>query len=167
MINRTTRFALHAALGLSMTVGLAMMPGCETGPSAVGEEVSFSIQPSSEQIMAGETVTLTSESQNVLGRDAQIEWHPSGGELRTSQNGRVAQITFPNPGTYNVTADLIVGGQRYTTQTTRIEVQPLPVQQMGVQPQQGEVREGALQPGEAGGVEQQRQNQGQMRNQRN
>ena len=56
-----------------------------------------------EEIFAGETVTLTVRDQDTAGRDVNIEWSTSGGELTTERNNRIARVRFDSPGVYTIT----------------------------------------------------------------
>ncbi len=131
-------------LGLTAAAGLAIFPACDTfqgGAKSTGESVGFSMQPSTNTILEGETVTLTTSSANTLGRNAEIIWHAEGGEVRTSENGRVAQVTFPRNGTYTVSADLMLDGTRAQTQSSTIEVRALKVPGAEPRPTTTEERE--------------------------
>lgn len=83
------------------------------------------IKASNKEIIAGERVTLEATSANTLGRNAQVEWRVDGGDLREMENGRMAQITFDEPGTYTVFADLMVDGKRVQTAQQKVTVKPV------------------------------------------
>lgn len=122
-MTKTLRFATLALVGALGTFNLA---GCETGGSSSEQQtVGFAMSPSQKQVLAGETVTLTTTTQNTLGKQAEIQWNTTGGQIREIDNGRVAQVTFDQPGTYVVSAELMVDGQRWQTQTQTIQVRPV------------------------------------------
>jgi len=77
---------------------------------------------SSVSILAGEVVTLTTRSENTLGRDAGVKWTSTGGDIKTEDNGRIARVTFPNPGTYTVTGRLELDGQGTRTDSVDVRV---------------------------------------------
>ena len=116
-------FRRTAVVALAV-LGLAGLEACETTQSS-GPMVQFSITPSRNTALVGEAVTITSQSMNVVGTDSEIEWHTTGGDLQPRQNGRVVQVTFDEPGTYNVSANLISDGVQVWSDTTTIRVNPL------------------------------------------
>ena len=119
------RLSIPTMIGAVAISGLLALGGCETGPDTQESTVGFAMEASHSRILAGETVTLTTSSENTLGRSAEVRWHANGADLKTSDNGRVAQATFSRPGTYVVSADLMIDGNRVQTQSETIEVQPL------------------------------------------
>ena len=116
---------MRGSVGVVAVAGFLALGGCDTGPDASEPIMGFAMEASRESILAGEAVTFTTTSHNVLGRNAEIRWHATGADLETSENGRVAQATFEEPGTYAVSADLMVDGDRVQTQSQIIEVRPL------------------------------------------
>ena len=115
--------------------GMSTIPACETTSSSSGPMVEFSISPSRTKAMVGETVSISTQTANVAGSNSQIEWHATGGQLEERQNGRVALVTFDEPGSYNISANLIADGVQVMSDTTTIHVrsmQPRPtIQQQG------------------------------------
>src|SRR5688572_20981106 len=84
----------------------------------------FSISPTAREIMVGETVTLTTQSRNLMGRDVDVEWTSTGGELTTERNGQIARVKFDKPGTYTVAATASFEN-RVITDSASINVRPL------------------------------------------
>lgn len=123
-MNLTTFGMPRFAVAAVALLGLAILPACESTPSA-GPMVEFSITPSRSTAVVGETVTITSYSANVVGTDSRIQWHTTGGDLETRQSGRVAQVTFDEPGTYNISANLMSDGVQMMSDATTIVVRPL------------------------------------------
>ena len=76
-----------------------------------------------EQINA--LITVMAQTQNLLGRDAEIEWYAPGGEIQTENNGRIARVYFPDPGTYTVSAELFADGQQIRRDAVTIRVKPI------------------------------------------
>jgi hypothetical protein len=72
--------------------------------------------------MAGDTVTLTTRSQNLLGKDAKVEWTTTGGKIDGEDRGRIARAKFDKPGTYTVTGRLYVDGKLYDEDSVNILV---------------------------------------------
>lgn len=123
MMNRMVSFRSAAVLSLAMA-GLGGLAGCES-TAPVGPVPSFDISASRNSAVVGETVTITSQSMNVAGSESEIRWHVSGGDVELRQDGRVAQVTFDEAGTYTVSANLISDGEQVMSDTTTIMVRPI------------------------------------------
>jgi len=138
MIRRTSKTLRHwnsgasprsFALGALLLGAVLAGAGCEndswarTAPSG---QVDFAIHPSHTDLLVGETATITVESHNTLGRDPHIDWSASGGKLNPESNGRVARIIFEQPGTYLVSARLLLGDQLVRTDSVTFTVHPIP-----------------------------------------
>lgn len=109
-------------LGLGLALG-----ACEGRGSGVSaRELMFDIEPSRSTVLVGENVTILAYSEGTLGRDTQLEWDASGGELFTEDNGRTARVYFDEPGTYVVQSNLILDGRLARSASTTIEVQRIP-----------------------------------------
>lgn len=87
--------------------------------------VGFTLEPSTHNLVAGETVTIFARSYDTYGRDPQITWSVSAGKITTEQNGRIARVKLDQPGTYTVTAVLTADGQEIKRETVEIRVKPL------------------------------------------
>ncbi len=87
--------------------------------------VGFNLEPSTRDLIAGETVTIFARSYDTYGRDPEITWSSSGGKITTEQNGRIARVMFDQPGTFAVTAVLTADGQEIKRETVEIRVKPL------------------------------------------
>lgn len=111
---QATVFAVLASMTLMLTA-------CDE-PRVAGREVGFEIEPSRTNVLVGENVTVMARSENILGREAQIEWDASGGELFTEERGRLARVYFDEPGEYNVQANLILDGRLARSDTVTITV---------------------------------------------
>lgn len=111
---------LTLALGAMLTLGACNRNG------VAAREVMFELNPSRSEVLVGENVTIFASSENVLGRDSQIEWDASGGELFTEENGRLARVYFDEPGTYIVQANLVLDGRLARNASTTIEVNEVP-----------------------------------------
>jgi plastocyanin len=121
---KTMTYGLALGLATVMTLG-----GCQREAMRADAQPDFRMTASHRSVLAGETVTFTTSSTNTLGRSPEIQWHSSGGEdIRTSADNRVAQITFNDPGTHTVSADLLLDGARARTQSATVEVRPLSTQ---------------------------------------
>lgn len=109
---------------------------CESGPHAVERTLNapptIEVSSSSRRIVQGETVTLSMLNRNTIGRDAFVEWESTGGMLTAEENGRIVRARFDEPGTYTVTAVLIVDGEEVDRDSATVEVvaltTPPPVQ---------------------------------------
>jgi len=88
-------------------------------------EIGLRLQPSSRTMVEGEVTTIMANTENLLGRDAEIEWYAPGGEIMTEDNGRIARVRFNDPGTYSVSARLFVDGNLVRRDSVTIRVQEL------------------------------------------
>ncbi len=122
---RTVRRACAWCLALGLGVA-----GCETGsryettPSE--SRVGLDLKPSTTSLLVGEIVTVTARVNDIYGRDAKLEWTSTAGDLDTEQEGRVARVKFNEPGTYTVSAKLMVDGREVQHDYVEIRVKPLP-----------------------------------------
>jgi hypothetical protein len=87
--------------------------------------VNLTLEPSTRDLMVGETVTITARNQDTYGRDSQINWTSTSGKLSTEQNGRIARVRFDHPGAYSVSAVLMIDGQETRREAVEIRVKPL------------------------------------------
>lgn len=109
-----------AMLGLIM-----LMTACETGPKPGEIDVSFDVEASRDTVYAGENVTFFAEVGNTYGRDADIEWTTTGGDMSEVDGDRVRRITFDEPGEYKVSADLMIDSKRVATDMVSVYVRPV------------------------------------------
>jgi predicted nucleic acid-binding Zn-ribbon protein len=117
---------MTAVPGLLLLAVLALAPGCQSkAPVTDHRDIAFEIRPSTREIVAGEIVTLTTRSENLLGRDATIEWRTTGGKLTTEDNNRIARVRIDEPGTYTIGARLIMNGREVMTDDTTVTVRPV------------------------------------------
>ncbi len=111
---------------LALGLGVA---GCETGSryGTVPSEsrVDIDLEPSTTRLVTGETVTITARVNDTYGRDAKVAWMSTAGDIDTEQDGRVARIKFNEPGTYTVSAVLIIDGNEVRRDFVEIHVKPL------------------------------------------
>lgn len=104
-IKAVAAMAMLAIGGMMVTSG-CQMPETErpaAAPSMAHNYIDFWIEPSRRTIFAGETVTLTVRDQDTAGRDVNIDWTTTGGELTTERNNRIARVRFDSPGVYTIT----------------------------------------------------------------
>jgi plastocyanin len=109
-------------------LALPALTACEqnrgTRVSGANESVDFWVEPSDTDIVAGEIITFTAHSQDLIGREADIEWTSTAGKVDTEQNGRVARVTFEEPGAYTVTGRVLVEGT-VIEDSVDVEVRPI------------------------------------------
>jgi hypothetical protein len=116
---------------LACVVAAAALQGCSMDDydrePAFGDEaqIGLDLSPSSRSMVVGETITVMAKTENLLGRDTEIEWYAPGGEIRTEDNGRIARVYFPDPGTYTVSARLFVDGDQVKRDAVTIRVKPI------------------------------------------
>lgn len=112
-----------------ITLTLATLAGCASdghGRRALAEsQPQIDVVAPNREIVVGDSTTLTVTSKNTLGREAQVQWDTTGGNLTTQDNGRVARVRFDKPGSYTVNAKLIVDGRVYDQDSVTIEAMPL------------------------------------------
>lgn len=111
-----------AIIASTLTYGLT---GCATTDQAADGQPTFSIRASNDEVLTGEIVTLTTRSTNLAGRQSQIEWSSTGGDVTTEENGRIARVQFDRPGKYTVSARLNVDDQLVESDTVSIDVRPV------------------------------------------
>lgn len=92
---------------------------------AGGEDVDFWIESSDDEVVAGELITFTAHSQDLVGRDADVEWTSTAGEIDTEEDGRIARVKFDRPGAYTVTGRLMVDGGTIIEDSVDVEVRPI------------------------------------------
>lgn len=85
----------------------------------------LTIEPSSRDIVAGETVTLVARTRDTYGRDAKVKWSTTAGNLTEEQDGRVARVKFNEVGTYTVKATLNVDGNPIQTDMVEVRVKAI------------------------------------------
>lgn len=108
---------------------LAITTGCATAGENldwVDESTEFWLESSHGDIYAGETVTVIAQTENLLGKDAEVEWEAPGGEVETLSE-TIARVSFDEPGRYLVRGRLKVDGQPVKTDEVIIEVNRLPI----------------------------------------
>lgn len=99
--------------------------GCETGMQGVDRDMpTLSLDPSQGEILVGESTTVFAQTTNLLGREVQIEWGSTLGEVTPARSGRVARFSSDVPGTAIVTAEVNVEG-RILRESVNIEIQPI------------------------------------------
>lgn len=115
-----------AILSLAAT---ALLGGCNTGGGSRADagvrEPSIDINSSHKQIMVGESTTLTVASRNTVGHDAEVRWTSTGGNVEPIDNGQIARATFDQPGTYTVTATLLLDGREVSRDSVDVSVRPI------------------------------------------
>jgi hypothetical protein len=113
-----------AIIASTLTYGLT---GCDTTDRAAEGQPTFSIRASNDEVFTGEIVTLTTRSSNLAGRQSQVEWSSTGGDINTEENGRIARVQFDRPGKYTVSARLQVDDQLVESDSVSIDVRPVSV----------------------------------------
>lgn len=112
----------------AMVVGLACVAGACAHNSTqplVEDQPRITMKASNQELVVGDTTTLTIASTNTLGREADVEWTSTGGKLTTEDNRRVARVMFDAPGTYTVTARLMVNRAQMDTKSMNFTVRPV------------------------------------------
>ena len=123
-------FAIRSLCIVATILALGAGAACNSSPrSSTGDpavnRVGLSLEPSTRDLMVGETVTITARSQDTYGRDSQLNWSSTAGQVNTEQNGRIARVKFDQPGTYTVSAVLMIDGREARREAVEIRVKPL------------------------------------------
>jgi hypothetical protein len=128
---RSLEMKLSSIACASLALGLACLSGCNSGDKSskpIGGNESLpqiDVVTSNKQVAVGDTTSLTVNSRNTFATNSQIRWDASGGKVTTEDNGRIARVKFDRPGTYTVTARLVINGQVVDSDSTTIEARPL------------------------------------------
>ncbi len=112
-----------AALALTFAASLA---GCRGQPKYEPGSAELNVTASSTTPVAGDTVTLSAQTENVYGRSPKIRWEVPGARVQTQERGRVARVTFRNPGEYVATAYLKLNDGTELQDSTTIQVGRVP-----------------------------------------
>lgn len=122
------KIAANARMMVLGTLAAAAMVGCNRSrmdEPFIEDRPQISLRAANREIVAGDTTTLSIFSKNTLGRDAEVEWSSTGGNITTDENNRIARLSFQDSGVYTVTARLLVDGQEVDRESTNITVRPL------------------------------------------
>ncbi|MDX2133000.1 MAG: hypothetical protein SFY69_13205 [Planctomycetota bacterium] len=108
-------------------LALGAAQACQSSrTSSTGERLpSIAVEASSREVIAGELVTFIARSRDTYGRETEIRWRSTAGDIQTDQDGRVARVKFDQPGTYSVSAVLIFDGREVERDTIEVRVRPL------------------------------------------
>src|SRR4051812_34993241 len=103
---------------LSLGLAAGLSGGCagdnhHSSTPVAEAEPQIDIATTNKEIAVGDTTTLTVTSRNTLGHNAQVQWDTTGGNLTPGDNGRLARVQFDKPGTYTVSAKLMIDGRVY------------------------------------------------------
>lgn len=118
----------NLVVGVAATLlGLAALAGCEstTHTRPLAQPMEISLTPASRSVVVGDTLTIASQTKNMVGREATIEWTTTGGEITPADNNRIARMKFDKPGTYTVTARALVNGVVVDSDSVDIHVRDL------------------------------------------
>ena len=113
------------SMAMAVVLAFIVSSGCEGHPTPVDRQApSLTIDARQDQILVGETTTVFAQTANLLGREAEIRWGTTIGEVTPARSGRVAQFTSEIPGTAIVTAEINIEGQ-ILRDTVNIVVNPM------------------------------------------
>src|ERR1051325_10348049 len=87
------RHACLVATILALGAGAACNSSSRSSSSdRAVSRVDLTLEPSTRDLLVGETVTITARNQDTYGRDSQINWTATAGKLSSEQNGRIARL---------------------------------------------------------------------------
>lgn len=113
---------------IAALAGLPLLGACRHDNSTRTNEVGqarIDVEASNTNILAGETVTFVARTADTYGRDADVKWSSTAGDIKSAEEGRVARVTFKETGTYSVKGSLWVDGREVQTDTVEIRVRPV------------------------------------------
>jgi plastocyanin len=112
--------------GYPLLAATFLAAACSPSAPLSNREVDLAVEQSHQVVKAGEAVTFTARASGVAGRDDDIRWESSGGDLELlNDKERHARIDFDDPGTYTVTASLYVDGDLIDQERAMVRVEPL------------------------------------------
>lgn len=111
---------------LVLILALIFAAGCAPQAPVSNENVMLVLEQSHKVIKVGESVTFTARATGTAGRDEEIKWASSGGEM-SQPNGmeRYTRVTYEKPGSYSVQAKLYVDEKLVDQQQVLVQVDPL------------------------------------------
>ena len=110
---------------LSIAVlGLALVAGCESTRQALAPSVG--LRASNNEIMVNETTTIFAKTENLVGRDPDVRWNSTLGQLEISEDGRQARLKADQPGTAFVTIEVTTADGQVLRDQQKIEIKSLP-----------------------------------------
>ncbi len=116
-------------LGIALFAGIVALSGGCAGDEYNEDEsigrATIDIEGATREALVGDTVTFVARSQDTYGRDAEIKWTSTGGDVDTDQDGRIARVRFNEPGTYSVRATLEVDGHPVKSDIVEVRVKPV------------------------------------------
>jgi hypothetical protein len=120
-------FASRALVGSTALALWALGAGCESDRGNRSElaDASVHVSAPTRDALVGDTLTFVAKSTDTYGRDAKIKWSSTAGEVRTDEGGRVARVTFNEPGTYSIRATLELDGQPVSSDIFEVRVAPV------------------------------------------
>jgi len=117
--------------GMVLTASLLMVApmalvGCQDSHKTDHREsVGLSVSASHSEILVGEVVTFTAHTSDTLGRDVDLKWTSTGGDLDVQRGNRIARVKFNEVGTYSVKADMYLNDNLYKSESKVVTVKPL------------------------------------------
>ncbi len=109
-----------------MAVMLLSLIACKNNPFTASDEVSFTLNSSHDRVYVGESVTVWARTSNVIGEQPKVVWSTTGGDLTEKKNGSVAQITFDEPGSFDVAGRLTTANGVDQMDRVTVHVMQLP-----------------------------------------
>lgn len=118
--SRATELGTRSVLTL---LALAFFQGCATGlggDDSLPKSMTLAVAPS--QAAVGQLVTATATPDAPLSDRATIDWITTGGTINTEKDATVARLRFAKPGTYKVTAKLMVDSKEVNRSTVEVPI---------------------------------------------
>jgi len=121
------REAINLGLAAGMLAGALALSGCDSmrSDNSLAEPMSVALTPATKSVVVGDSVTIASQTRNMMASDATLQWTSTGGDLSPMDNGRAARVRFDKPGTYTVTVKAVVNGVVVDSDAVDIHVRDL------------------------------------------
>jgi hypothetical protein len=117
---------------LTMLAGLAAaalaLQGCtmdRTDDAFADSQPGLKLTTSDRSMVAGEVITVAAKTENLIGKNAEIEWEAMGGRIDVQDDGQIARVRFDEPGTKEIVAKLFVDGNLVRREAVTVQVRPL------------------------------------------
>lgn len=119
------RLALFTAASLLALAPMACNQSAYSTSNNSTTTAGLAIEPSSREIVVGETVTFVARTHDTYGRSAKVEWSSTAGDLKREEDGRIARVKFDEVGTYTVKASLMIDNVAVQSDMVEVRVKPI------------------------------------------
>ena len=107
-----------------LAVLMLIVAGCGTTRQALAPAVD--LRASNSDILVNETTTIFAKSENLVGKDPNVRWTTTLGELEVSEDGQQARLRGDQVGTAYVTIEVTTADGQVLRDQQKVEIKPLP-----------------------------------------